>query len=121
MFLKLENPVTMVSTNDFSRNIPRRYNFLTTRSPHRRPWERVACDIVGPFSSTPLGNKYIVVFQDKLTWPDAYSTSTTDAIVIANLLLDNIFSVMGGNQNITYRPKKKLPLETWCQNCVNGG
>ena len=64
--------------------------------PAVEPWERVACDIVGPFPSTPLGNKYIVVFQDKLTWPDAYSTSTTDAIVIANLLLDNIFSVMGG-------------------------
>ena len=36
MLLNLENPVSRVSTNGFTRKSPCRYNILGTRSPHRR-------------------------------------------------------------------------------------
>ena len=100
MLLNLENPVSRVSTNGFTRKSPCRYNILGTRSPHRRSFlakeNHVASDVVVPFPSTPLGNKYIAVFQDKLTtWSETFATYTTDAVVTANLLLDNIIFCNG--------------------------
>ena len=59
--------------------------------PATEPWDQVACDVIGPFPATLSGNKYIVVFQDRLTaWPEAFASSNKDAVIIAQLLLDNI-------------------------------
>ena len=59
--------------------------------PAGEPWDQVACDVIGPFPVTISGNKYIIVFQDRLTaWPEAFPTATTDAVILAQLLLDNI-------------------------------
>ena len=35
--------------------------------PIAEPWQHVVCDVVVPLLSTPLGKKYTVVFQKKLT------------------------------------------------------
>ena len=57
--------------------------------PAREPWDQVVCDVIGPFPATLSGNKYIVVFQDRLTaWSEAFATSNIDAVIIAQLLLD---------------------------------
>ena len=59
--------------------------------PAREPWDQVACDVIGPFPATLSGNKYIVVFQDIFTaWPEAFATSNINAVIIVQLLLDNI-------------------------------
>ena len=64
--------------------------------PAGEPWDQVACDVIGPFPATLSGNKYIVVFQDRLTaWPEAFATSNIDDVIIAQLLLDNIILRFG--------------------------
>jgi len=59
----------------------------------------VTCDVVGPFPTTTAENKYIVVFVDRFTgWTEAFSTATTDAPIIADLLLNHIVLRYGAPQ-----------------------
>ena len=100
--------------------------------PVAEPWEHVAYDVVVPFLSTPLEKKYTVVFQDTITaWSEAFATYTTNAIVIAILLLDNIvlrngnpriFSTNRGKNfllKLGYKEKKCKPISS--TNWRNGG
>ena len=78
------------------KSVTRKHKAPLQSIPVAEPWEHVASDVVVPFPSTPLGNKYIAVFQDKLTtWSETFATYTTDAVVTANLLLDNIIFCNG--------------------------
>ena len=64
--------------------------------PVQDAFERVACDIVGPFPVSKSGNRYIVVFSDYLTkWPEAFPVPSIEAPVIARLFVDEIFSRHG--------------------------
>ena len=55
-------------------------------------FDRVAADCLGPFSESYSGTRYVVVFFDYLTrWPEAFAVSTIDAVVIAKLLVNEIF------------------------------
>ena len=59
--------------------------------PAESPWSQVCCDVVGPFPATTAGNKYIIVFQDRFTaWPEAFATASTEAPIVANILLEQI-------------------------------
>ena len=60
--------------------------------PIQGAFDRVAVDCLGPFSESYPGNRYVVVFSDYLTrWPEAFPVSTIDAVVIAKLLVNEIF------------------------------
>ena len=53
-----------------------------------RPFEKLGIDVVGPFTETQRGNKYIVVMTDYCTrWVEAFATQSHTAKVIAELLV----------------------------------
>lgn len=52
-----------------------------------RPLERVAMDAVGPFPSSSMGNKYIVVVTDYFTrYPEAYPVPNIQSLTIVGVL-----------------------------------
>ena len=56
------------------------------------PMQVVAVDIVGPFPTTPAGNKYILVAMDYFTrWAEVYAIPNQEAITVANKLVDEMF------------------------------
>lgn len=59
-------------------------------------FDRVAVDCLGPFPASHAGNRYIIVFTDYLTrWPEAFAVKTTEAHVVARLLIDEIIARHG--------------------------
>jgi hypothetical protein len=67
-----------------------------TRLVARRPFEMVGVDVLGPLTTSLLGNKYIVVFTDYLTrWVEAFAVATHTASKIAELIALEIFLDMG--------------------------
>uniref|UniRef100_A0A7M5XFT0 Reverse transcriptase n=1 Tax=Clytia hemisphaerica TaxID=252671 RepID=A0A7M5XFT0_9CNID len=59
-------------------------------------FEALHCDVVGPFPRTDAGNRYVVVFIERLTaWPEAFAVASTEANVIAELLLHHIIFRFG--------------------------
>ncbi len=64
-------------------------------------FHRLAVDCLGPFAESYSGNRYVVVFSDYLTrWPEAFAVSTTDAPVIAKLLINEIFCRHGSPKTL---------------------
>uniref|UniRef100_H2ZRT1 Gypsy retrotransposon integrase-like protein 1 n=1 Tax=Latimeria chalumnae TaxID=7897 RepID=H2ZRT1_LATCH len=62
----------------------------------KRPLERVALDIVGPFPSTPRGKKYILVAADYFTrWTEAYSLPDQEAKTVARVLIEEFICRYG--------------------------
>ena len=64
-------------------------------------FDRVAMDVLGPFPVTNDGNRYIVVFSDYYTrWPEAFALPSTEASLIANLLVDKILARHGAPKTL---------------------
>ena len=60
------------------------------------PFERIAIDVAGPFPRSNLGNKYVLVAMDYFTkWPEAYAIPNQEAITVAQVLVDNMFTRFG--------------------------
>ncbi|MEO0683466.1 MAG: reverse transcriptase domain-containing protein [Cyanobacteria bacterium J06649_11] len=60
------------------------------------PWEQLHCDVVGPFPVTESGNRYVIVFIERLTaWPEAFSVPSTETHIIAELLLQEVIFRFG--------------------------
>ena len=54
-------------------------------------FDRVAIDILGPFSTTNSRSRYIVVFSDYYTrWPEAFALPSCEAHRIASLFVNEI-------------------------------
>lgn len=54
--------------------------------------ERVAVDILGPFSVTEQGNRYDLVAMDYLAkWPEAYAVPDQSTVTIAESLVSKMF------------------------------
>ena len=52
-----------------------------------KAFDRVACDVMGPFHKTERDNKYLVVIQDYFTkWVEVYPVQNHTAGVVANCL-----------------------------------
>ena len=85
------------------KGVVRKHKAILQSMPATGPGKHVACDAVGLFPSICLGNKHIV-FQDITAWPESFSTSATDTIVIGNLLLEN--------KIFTYWAQPTLPVDT---------
>ena len=77
----------------------------SSRNRHKAPllpipvqdaFDRVACDIIGPFPVSKAGNRYVVVFSEYLTkWVECFLVPSIEASVIARLLVDEIFCRQG--------------------------
>lgn len=69
--------------------------------PVEGPFDRVACDVMGPFPVSKSGNRYVVVFSEYLTkWCECFPVPTTEASVIARLLVDEIFCRHGAPRTL---------------------
>ena len=61
-----------------------------------RPWQVVSIDLVGPLSTTPRGNKMILVLSDHFTrWRDAVAIPDSTTETVANVLDRQIFNYFG--------------------------
>ena len=59
-------------------------------------FERIAVDVLGPFPPSNKNNRYIVVFTDYLTrWNESFAVPSTEASVIARLLVDEVIARHG--------------------------
>ena len=69
--------------------------------PVQDAFDRLACDIIGPFPPSKLGNRYVVVFSEYLTkWVEAFPVPSIEAPVIARLLVDEIFTSLGAPRTL---------------------
>ena len=61
----------------------------------RRPWQRVAVDLVGPMLETSRGNRWKLVLVDHFTrWQDALVIPDATTPVVAATLDETVFSYM---------------------------
>lgn len=59
--------------------------------PATLPWERIAIDFIGPWTTTVRGNRFIMVVSDYLTrWPEAFALPDATARTVAKTLFDEI-------------------------------
>ncbi len=84
------------------RKTPRnRKKALLLPIPVEGAFDQVAVDCLGPFPESYSGNRYVVVFSDYLTgWPEAFAVFTTEAVVIAKLLVNEIFCGHGSPKTL---------------------
>lgn len=69
--------------------------------PVQDAFDRLACDIIGPFPPSKLGNRYVVVFSEYLTkWVEAFPVPSIEAPVIARLPVDEIFTRHGAPRTL---------------------
>ena len=73
--------------------------------------ERVHTDILGPFSITKKGNKYLLTIIDQFTkWLEGLPLSTKTADVVANNLIDNFFSCLGCPLELNTNERKNYAM-----------
>lgn len=69
--------------------------------PVQDAFDRVACDIIGPFPVSKAGNRYVVVFSEYLTkWVECVPVPSIEASMIARLLVDEIFCRHGAPRTL---------------------
>ena len=79
----------------FFRGTPRRQGQMQT-APVGEPWERLAVDITGPHPRSKNGFTYILTAIDTFTrWAFAIPIRHHDAVTVAHVLVDKVFSVFG--------------------------
>jgi hypothetical protein len=62
----------------------------------RKPFDLIACDILGPFETSKHKNKYIVVFTEYGTkWAIAVATSNIDSKTIAHIFIREVVLKFG--------------------------
>ena len=60
------------------------------------PMEILALDFVGPLMETERGKHYILVITDYFTkWAETFALKDQNAITVAKVLVDNVFSRYG--------------------------
>lgn len=60
------------------------------------PWERIGVDITGPHPKSRNGYKYILTVTDYFSkWADAFPIRNQEAVTVAKVLVDRVFSYMG--------------------------
>ena len=60
------------------------------------PWDRAACDILGPLPLTYSGNKYIIVYSDYLTkYVEAFALPDITAVTVAKSFVYGVISRHG--------------------------
>lgn len=82
----------------------------TPRNRHKAPllpipvqdaFDRLACDIIGPFPATKSGNRYVLVFTEYLTkWVEAFPIPSIEAPRIARILVEEIFTRHGAPRTL---------------------
>jgi hypothetical protein len=65
------------------------------------PWEQVAVDLLGPYTQSDAGNKYIIVFTDRFTrFPEAKALPEATAGTVARAFVDLIVSRYGAPRHL---------------------
>jgi hypothetical protein len=64
------------------------------------PFERIAIDVVGPFSRIDQGNRYLLIAKYYFTkWPEVYAIPNQKALTVA-ALATNYFCRFGISQKL---------------------
>ena len=82
----------------------------TPRNRHKAPllpipvqdaFDRVACDIIGPFPTTKSGNRYVLIFTEYLTkWVEGFPLPSIEAARIARIFVEEIFTRHGAPRTL---------------------
>ena len=60
------------------------------------PFERIAMDVAGPFPTSKLGKKYVLVFMDYFSkQPEVYAIPNQDTTTVADVFINNWVSRYG--------------------------
>ncbi len=67
------------------------YGLLAPITGVSRPFEKVACDVVGPLPRSNSGNRYLLTFTDYMTrWPEAFALEETSTETIAKVFVEQV-------------------------------
>lgn len=75
-----------------------------TRQPHaglkghdpNHPWDTISIDLMGPYTKTPRGNRFLLVVTDIFSrWVEAFPLPITDSKIITNTLENEVFARYG--------------------------
>src|SRR5689334_16557174 len=67
------------------------YGLLSPITGVSRPFEKVACDIVGPLPKSSTGNKFLFTFTNYLTrWPEVFALEETSTETIAKVFVEQV-------------------------------
>ena len=84
----------------YYRGLPKRQGELQS-APVGEVWERLAIDVTGPHPKSRNGFCYIVTVLDLFSkWAFAFPVRNHEAITVAHLLVDKVFSVFGIPQQL---------------------
>ena len=88
------------------------------QDPVGRRFQRVAIDIMGEFSETENGNKYILVICDYFTkWTQAFPLPDQTAFTVAETLMINCFSLFGLPETIHSDQGRNFESELFQELC----
>ncbi len=63
--------------------------------------ERMGVDIMGPFSRSERGNRFVLTAMDYFTkWPEAYALPDQEAKTVVDVLVDGMFCQFGVAESI---------------------
>src|SRR5690554_5749813 len=97
---------------------PQKHLGLPLSTVSERPWHILGADILGPLTSTTLGNRYVLVVTDHFTkWVEAFALPNQTAETIATKLVEEVFARYGMPENIlTDRGRNFIgELLTWLE------
>lgn len=86
------------------------------------PMERVGVDILGPFPTTDLGNRYVLVAMDYFTkWPEAYAVPDQSATTTAEWLVSEMFCRFGAPEELHSDQGRNFEAEVFAEVCQRMG
>jgi transposase InsO family protein len=90
---------------------------LKPRQP-RRPFEIIACDVMGPYPETPAGYKYIFVVTDLFSrWVEAFPTTATTTAEAIRIMEEEVFPRQGYPQAIITDNAAQFTSGPWKRAC----
>ncbi|XP_064214537.1 uncharacterized protein LOC135266972 [Tribolium castaneum] len=94
---------------------------LRPRRP-QRPFETIACDVMGPYPITPRGNRFIVTITDLFTrWVEAYPVQEASAKTIITIFDKEVFARFGYPKNIITDNGPQFTSSRWTKACQRWG
>jgi transposase InsO family protein len=90
---------------------------LRPRQP-QRPFEVIACDVMGPYPETPAGFKYIFVVTDLFSrWVEAFPTAATPTTEAIRIMEEEVFPRQGYPRAIVTDNGAQFTSRSWKRAC----
>jgi transposase InsO family protein len=84
----------------------------------KRPFEAIACDLMGPYPRTPSGNRFILVVTDLFSrWVEGFAIPTSTTSVIVRLLEEEVFTRQGYPGAIITDNGSQFTSRRWTRAC----